>query len=136
MKRFADTFYFLALLNPNDGAHSAAVANSSGPGGIVTTEWVLTELGDAMAHHPRRKGFLDLHRLLRSDADALIVPASADLFARGVELYALRADKDWSLTDCISFVVMQDHRLTDALTGDRHFEQAGFHALLCQETLD
>ena len=49
---------------------------------------------------------------------------------RGVALYAERPDKDWSLTDCISFVVMRTMDITEALTGDRHFEQAGFTALL------
>ena len=52
------------------------------------------------------------------------------MFDKGVGLYAARPDKDWSLTDCISFVVMQEHGITDALTGDHHFEQAGFKALL------
>jgi predicted nucleic acid-binding protein len=52
------------------------------------------------------------------------------LFAAGVELYGTRPDKEWSLTDCISFVVMKREGLTDALTGDRHFEQAGFKVLL------
>ena len=58
------------------------------------------------------------------------MPASHSLFQEGVQLYNARPDKDWSLTDCISFVVMQEHGLTDALTGDHHFEQAGFTALL------
>jgi hypothetical protein len=49
---------------------------------------------------------------------------------RGLDLFAGRSDKNWSLTDCISFVVMQDEGLTEALTGDSHFEQAGFKALL------
>ena len=53
-----------------------------------------------------------------------------DTFARGFDLYARRPDKSWSLTDCISFVVMTDRGLTEALTGDHHFEQAGFRALL------
>jgi hypothetical protein len=130
MKRFADTFYFLALLNPHDSAHSSALAHSVGPGGIVTTEWVLTELADAMAWRSRRQAFLALHAVLRSDPDVQIVPASASLFARGMELFAARTDKDWSLTDCISFVVMQEHHLAHALTGDHHFEQAGFVAML------
>jgi uncharacterized protein len=130
VNRFADTFYFLALLNPNDSAHAAAMEHSHGPGGILTTEWVLTEVADAMAWQPKRQGFLNLHRLLRSEPDVEIVPASAGFFARGVELYAARPDKDWSLTDCISFLVMQDRGITDALTGDHHFEQAGFRALL------
>ena len=55
---------------------------------------------------------------------------SDELFARGMDLYRSRHDKDWSLTDCISFVVMADEGLAEALTGDRHFEQAGFKALL------
>ena len=56
--------------------------------------------------------------------------ATSELFERGLALYNARPDKEWSLTDCISFVVMADEGLTDALTGDRHFEQAGFTALL------
>lgn len=59
-----------------------------------------------------------------------IVAASPELMHRGIELYEARSDKDWSLTDCTSFIVMQDRGLTDALTGDHHFEQAGFRPLL------
>ena len=66
---------------------------------------------------------------LRSVHDVRIVPASEHLLWRGFELYQNRRDKAWSLTDCISFVVMADEGLTEALTGDRHFEQAGFAAL-------
>jgi predicted nucleic acid-binding protein len=67
---------------------------------------------------------------MRQRGETRIVEASADLFWRGFELYGQRTDKDWSLTDCISFVVMRDEDLTGALTGDHHFEQAGFTALL------
>ncbi len=59
-----------------------------------------------------------------------IVPLDAGVQTRGLKLYAQRPDKDWSLTDCISFLVMSDEVLTDALTGDHHFEVAGFNALL------
>jgi len=58
------------------------------------------------------------------------LPASQELFERGLNLYRQRPDKDWSLTDCISFVVMREHGVTKALTADRHFEQAGFAILL------
>ena len=134
MTRFADTFYFLALLNSSDSAHAAAMQHSQGLGGIITTEWVLTEAADAMAQPAKRQGFLELHRLLRAEPKVVIIPADSELFLRGVELYAGRPDKEWSLTDCISFVVMRDRGIAEALTGDHHFEQAGFVALLRSET--
>ena len=71
--------------------------------------------------------FLDT---LGSHEDFEVVPASAELFQRGVEFFCARPDKEWSLTDCISFVVMAEKGISEALTADRHFEQAGFKALL------
>ena len=59
-----------------------------------------------------------------------IIPADATLYQAGVDLYGQRSDKDWSLTDCISFVVMRQRGIVEALTGDHHFEQAGLIALL------
>jgi uncharacterized protein len=64
------------------------------------------------------------------DPNVLIVPPGIDLFEEGLALYQRRPDKDWSLTDCISFVVMERQQIRHALTGDHHFEQAGFVALL------
>lgn len=129
---FADTFYFLALLNPSDQAHGKAVAfTSSHTVRMVTTEWVLTELADGLARSRRgRTEFLGTLADLQADADATIVPCDHALMAEGVKLYAQRPDKEWSLTDCISFVVMTKEGITDALTGDHHFEQAAFVALL------
>ncbi len=128
---FADTFYYLAVLNTNDRAHERAVNLSESLGASsVTTAWVLTELGDGMASAGRRTGFLRLVDNLKINPLCLIVPASQPLFDRGLVLYADRPDKAWSLTDCISFVVMREHGLAEALTGDHHFEQAGFRALL------
>ena len=128
---FADTFFFLALLNKTDEAHNLAVAfarTDSRP--YLTTEWFLTEIGDAFSARGSRSQFLRLLELLNSDRQSLVVPATHELFERGVALYSLRLDKDWSLTDCISFVVMRERGITDALTGDHHFIQAGFNALL------
>jgi predicted nucleic acid-binding protein len=133
MMQFADTFYYIALLNRKDRAHSVALKHSIGPGDILTTEWVLTELADAMAVRAKRQRFIDLHSVLRADRAVVIIPASTGLFAAGMKLYEKRLDKDWSLTDCISFVVMREHNIMDALTGDHHFEQAGFRALLSAE---
>jgi hypothetical protein len=130
MMKFADTFYFMALLNRKDSSHAAAMEHSQGPGRILTTEWVLTELADAMASQVKRQSFVDLYGLLRSDSQVEVIPSSPDLFSLGIDLYSARPDKDWSLTDCISFVAMQQRGITDVLTGDHHFEQAGFRPLL------
>jgi uncharacterized protein len=68
--------------------------------------------------------------MLSAHRNATIVPPTQTLFEQGIAYYAARADKDWSLTDCISFIVMAEQQITEALTGDHHFEQAGFRALL------
>ena len=68
--------------------------------------------------------------MVQTDPAFRLVPATSELIERGRKLYRDRLDKNWPLTDCISFVVMQDHQLTEALTADRHFQQAGFNALL------
>jgi hypothetical protein len=128
---FADTFYFLAVLNRRDPAHEEALGfygNSSLH--IMTTEWVLTEVADATADPATRHNFKRLFELLENDDQVKIVQASHELFRHGLTLYFQRPDKKWSLTDCISFAVMTENGLKDALTGDRHFEQAGFTALL------
>ena len=128
---FADTFFYLAILNPEDAAHlHAAELLRTRTARTITTAWVLTEVGDAMAAPMNRPLFLALLERLRSDPKVTIVPPTQELFDRGIHFYSRRRDQDWSLTDCISFVVMHDHKLTDVLTGDRHFEQAGFRGLL------
>jgi predicted nucleic acid-binding protein len=128
---FADTFYWFALLNRNDAAHARVSAFAAeNRDRLLTTAWVLTEWADGMAAPGRRRSVLPFLQSLRADPLLTIVPPSADLFDRGLDLYDQRPDKEWSLTDCISFVVMQDHGITEALTGDHHFEQAGFVALL------
>ncbi len=128
---FADTFYFLALVNTTDSAHEKATTFSvSREDAIITTAWVLTELADALCNSSHRRAFQRVFDGLKADSGTSIVPPSRSLFDRGIELYNARDDKDWSLTDCISFVVMEEHGIKEALTGDRHFEQAGFRALL------
>lgn len=83
-----------------------------------------------MSDPRNRMEFVSTLRDLQANPQMRIVEADPQLFEEGVQLYASRSDKGWSLTDCISFVVMQREGITDALTGDHHFEQAGFVALL------
>ncbi len=128
---FADTFHFLALLNSSDAAHVRAIEASCVAGReFVTAEFVLLELADALAHPRDRVEFFVVRDAIINDASFHIVPASTELLARGIQFYRERPDKEWSLTDCISFVVMAEKGLSEALTGDRHFEQAGFKPLL------
>lgn len=128
---FADSFYFIARLNPADQWHLQAVEYRIARGcKLLTTSWVLLEVGDAMAIPPNRDLFVPFFRGLRERKDVEIVPASDGTLNDAFNLFASRPDKEWPLTDCISFVVMREQGLTDALRGDRHFEQAGFNALL------
>jgi predicted nucleic acid-binding protein len=129
-KVFADTFYFLALLNKHDEAHEKAVKFSALLDELVTTEWVLTELADGLASSRRRDMFLQTRQELLAGADVQVVQLDMPVFEHGIQLYAARPDKQWSLTDCISFHVMEREGIREALTGDHHFEQAGFLALL------
>src|SRR5437868_4868861 len=117
---FADSFYFLALRNPRDAAYSRAKAITPQIAGrtLVTTAWVLTEIGDALAAPANRAGFAELLQFLRSNPQVMIVPPEVKLFEQGVEFYRRRSDKAWSLTDCISFVVMADLGISEALTAD------------------
>ncbi|HEY9175313.1 MAG TPA: PIN domain-containing protein [Verrucomicrobiae bacterium] len=127
---FADTFFYLALLRRDDPARPRALAESRINRRIVTTDFIVLELGNACAHVDDRPDFLALLAGLRTSPRVEIVPLSPQLLQRGLDLFAKRGDKDWSLTDCVSFVVMEDFKIRAALTGDRHFQQAGFEALL------
>jgi predicted nucleic acid-binding protein len=128
---FADTSYFVALSGPNDSYHARAVELSATLiAGIVTTEYVLVETGGLLLRPEDRPAYVNLVRDLESDPSVQIVPASKQLFRAGFDLFARRPDKDWSLVDCISFVVMKQRRLKEALTTDHHFVQGGFRALL------
>jgi predicted nucleic acid-binding protein len=127
---FADSFYYLALLNPSDRFHTALQATNALNRQIVTTLWVLMEVADALsAPAVRRRTHQFLHRA-GADANTVVIMDKAPWFSRGVELFGKRLDKSWSLTDCISFEVMADRGILEALTGDHHFIQAGFRTLL------
>ena len=132
VKVFADTHYFVALLSSRDAAHAAAASWKPDAAGVelITTSWVFVELADGMNLPAERDAVARLILRLRADPRTRVVPMSEEMLWRGFEVFRQRRDKAWSLTDCISFVVMSDEGITTALTGDHHFEQAGFTALL------
>lgn len=128
MTVFADAFFWIALLNRRDEYHEKAKSYAKGfQGCIITTQWVLAEVADAMAGSTARQSIRPFFHELAAHRAITVLEATSDLFLRGINFYHERPDKNWSFTDCISFVVMADHRLNEALTGDHHFAQAGFH---------
>ncbi|HZV33665.1 MAG TPA: PIN domain-containing protein [Verrucomicrobiae bacterium] len=128
---FADTFYFLALLNRHDAFHEKAVLASRAPDlRLVTTEFVLLELADALCRPGQRELVSAIFHIIETESAFRLVRLSPELFPKGKQLFQNRADKDWPLTNCISFTVMRDEGIEEALTADRHFEQAGFRTLL------
>lgn len=128
---FADTSFFHALLNEKDAWHAAAEKSlRTLSSGMVTTEYVLVELGASMSSCAYRVAYVNFVAALRKAPHSTIIPASTELFTSGLHLFSTRADKEWSLCDCVSFVIMEREGITDALTADHHFVQAGFKALL------
>jgi predicted nucleic acid-binding protein len=135
-KIFLDTSYAVALSARTDENHELAVKLArnlrESSTHIVTTRAVLLEIGNGLAKMRHREAAVKLLSAVEDDPIVEIVPASDDLYQRAFEMYRERVDKEWGLIDCMSFVVMSDQEITDALTADKHFQQAGFQALLLQ----
>jgi predicted nucleic acid-binding protein len=131
---FLDTSFVIALSAPTDEYHSRASKLAeqleTNQTRLLTTRAVVLEIGNALAKLRYRHAAVELLNSLEADPNVEIVPLTEDLFARAFRLYCERPDKEWGLTDCISFVVMQERGLTAALTTDEHFQQAEFQALL------
>ena len=128
---FADSSFYVALTNPDDEHHAAALSWAGQLRlHVVLTDYILVELGGFLAKTTARGLFLRLLDQIRGDPNTRVVRASKHLMDQGLTLFRERPDKDWSLTDCISFRVMTSLKIPDALTADHHFEQAGFRALL------
>lgn len=128
---FLDTGYFVAVFTPDDELHDRAAAWSlrlNEP--LLVSEYVLWECVNAFSRPKDRASAHALIEHVRSHPRCELVPASPELFAVGLRLHRERPDKEWSLTDCVSFHLMRERGLTRALAYDIHFEQAGFEALL------
>jgi predicted nucleic acid-binding protein len=130
---FADSHYWIAMVNPNDSWTKAAKAARASLGEvfIVTTDEVLTEFLTALSkgEHMRKQAAKMVHAIL-DNLNVKVIPQTRDSFLRGLALYENRSDKVYSLTDCISMNVMRAESLVEVLTNDRHFEQEGFTVLI------
>ena len=131
---FADSGYWIALLYESDQLHQRAGAVAVGLSDVklVTTHMVLVEVfNHASRMRPAdRRLAIDFIRLLEADEQVEIIPQTAEQFRAAAQRYAERPDQRWSLTDCASFLVMEERGISEALAYDRDFEQAGFVALL------
>lgn len=125
-----DTYGLIAWINTRDAAHQSVRSYLDAyTGKIVTTEWILLEFADAFSLASSKPFAIEAIKRIHRLPMFLVVDFAPAVYQAGFDLYEARPDKDWSLTDCISFAVMTERGLTDALTADRHFEQAGFRAV-------
>jgi uncharacterized protein len=130
-RTFIDTHFVVALINHTDQHHQIAAEISTSFVGqpLLTTNAVLIEIGDALARAFKIQAIEVLDYFRRAE-NIETVELTSSLFDDALALFRSHADKSWGLTDCISFVVMRQQGITDVLTHDRHFQQAGFNALL------
>ena len=133
-----DTAYAIALSSPNDLFHQCAVqlANELKAAGtrlVTIRRAILLEIGNALSKRRHRRAGVMLLDSLEADPRVEIISMSEELYSRALRLYRERPDKEWTLTDCMSFIVMEDRGISEALTTDEHFQQAGFHVLMQQE---
>ena len=136
---FLDAAYAIALSSPKDQFHDRAIhlANQleATQTTLVTTRAVLLEIGNALSKIQYRDAAVKLLIALEADPNVKIIPLSEEVYLRALKLYRERQDKEWGLVDCVSFVVMQERNIQDALTTDVHFRQAGFRVLLREDML-
>lgn len=131
---FLDTAYAIALSSRTDLFHQQAVQLAreikASNVRLVTTRAIVLEIGNALSKQRRRHAGIKLLDALEADPNVEIIPLSEGLYQQAWQLFRERADKEWGLTDCVSFVVMQERSLTEVLTTDEHFHQAGFQPLM------
>ena len=128
---FVDTSFLIAIALTRDALHHRSVAwSASLRQPLLTTDFVLIEFINFLSKPTDRKRAHAVLKWVQNRPLMRIVRASAELFDAGLQLHLARADQAWSLTDCISFQVMTERGIREALTNDHHFEQGGFDALL------
>lgn len=128
---FVDTFYIVALVNERDEYHERAnelvAVYDNTP--LLVTDAVLLEIGNSLARSYKAEA-VEIFEEFFASTEVQIIRLDEALFDKAYELYKSHVDKTWGLVDCISFVVMREHGISDALTHDKHFIQAGFRALM------
>lgn len=131
---FIDTAAWLALANKSDVLHQRATELNqdllSRAAHYITTDYVLTEVANALARPPYRRSIIRFLQAVFSSRSVTILTITRERFLRAWQLYKSRHDKEWGLTDCTSFITMEEQRIQEVFTSDRHFQQAGYVCLL------
>jgi predicted nucleic acid-binding protein len=131
---FVDASGWIALVNANDTLHHQSVRlfqqRLNDGRGFVTSSVVLLEVGNWLSPIPLRRLASALMERIEHSSRVQVVELTPELYRKGWQLYRERPDKNWGVIDCVSFTIMQERNIVEALTGDRHFQQAGFMALL------
>ena len=133
---FLDTSFAIAGASPRDQFHEKSkiwLAKIQAENiNLITTKAVLLEIGNALSKNRFREIGANILAHFEDSSSITVVPITDSLYSKGFNLFCNRPDKEWGLVDCISFVVMSENQITEALTADEHFNQAGFNALLLQ----
>jgi len=131
---FADSFYWIALANPNDEWHQAAknFSQANQDATLVTSDEVLVEFLNYFAERGEQaRGVVaQMCKQAMNHPSIVVVPQTRESFLQGFSLFEERKDKGYSLTDCISMWAMHERGISEALTHDHHFTQEGFTVLL------
>lgn len=131
---FVDTSGWLAVVNKADKLHAPALrikrALMESKAMLITTDFIVIETANSLSRPPLRKLAVELINFIRESGEVVIERANQHIVDSAWDLFKTRADKEWSLTDCASFVVMKKSGIQEAFTNDHHFEQAGFNVLL------
>lgn len=128
---FVDTAYVLALINERDQYHDRAqeLADFFEGQELVITDAVLLEIGNALSRGYKKQAINIINYFIESD-EVEVVRHTSQVFDKAFAMYKKYDDKEWSLVDCISFVVMREKGIKQALTFDNHFQQAGFKTIV------
>lgn len=136
---FLDAAYAIALSAPKDLYHQRAVILAeeleAAKTKLITTHAVMLEIGNALSKQKYRQMGVKLLQSIEEDPNVTVIPMPKNLYYDAFRLYRERSDKEWGLTDCVSFMIMHSRKITEALTTDEHFKQAGFRTLLLEENL-
>lgn len=131
---FVDTSAWLALINESDADHAKARAVRDkllqGKKRFFVTDYIIVEIANSLCKVRWKSKAVKLVNSIRETEHIEVVEIDKGICEEAWQMYSSRTDKEWSLTDCTSFVVMKKYAIRDAFTNDHHFEQAGFDALI------